>query len=214
MNNKKITVICVTAFVIGCLPFAAMKLFSASPKNTEYIPIEERHPELFTTTESRREVTAVPETQPVTKSITEPVTESESPDISEPFSKDNIKKRVIKGIGDPYSYCYIEVPEEALYGLDAVLLREFYSEVPEEAEYFMIIAGQDGIFVKNPTINAAQGNDLIMYYGEMSAAGDLNLNGSYALIYLKDGVFEITDGDYHSECQSLSKDILDMIKQN
>lgn len=210
MNGKKITVICVTAFVIGCLPFAAMKLFSASPKNTEYIPIEERHPELFTTTESRREVTVVPETQPVTKSITE----FESPDISEPFSKDNIKKRVIKGIGDPYLYCYIEVPEDTLYNLDAVLLREFYSEVPEEAEYFMIIAGQDGIFVKNPTINAAHGNDLIMYYGEMSAAGDLNLNGSYALIYLKDGVFEITDGDYHSECKSLSKDILDMIKQN
>lgn len=131
------------------------------------------------------------------------------------FIEENIKHKVIDGIFDPYLYCYIEVPEEALYDLDAETLRKFYSKVPEESEYFMIITGSKGIFVSKPSEKCKNEDTLTMMYGKLYADDNLSMEHIYATILLKSDCFEVInmEKDCHFECESLNQDILNRLKE-
>lgn len=165
------------------------------------------------------------ETEPVTEITTEITTEpaaeteavTESPEVlatrREYFNPDNLKIEVIPGIFDPYDYSYIEVPEEALYGLDVQTLKNLYAHVPSTSEYMMIIIGDEGIFTDNYYFG--QDDGIYLIYGKQWEGDRFSLNETYANITLSGDKFVIKrsiKGEVYKECDTLTKELLDDLK--
>lgn len=213
-NDVKTIIISCLALFATCFVIALAYTKSEANKHAEIA--SSRRPAVtkvksITHTSTGSQPVAVTDVPVVTDATTNPETAASIPY----FIEENIKHKVIEGIFDPYLYCYIEVPEEALYDLNAEALRKFYSKVPEESEYFMIITGSKGIFVSKPSEKCKNEDTLTMMYGKLYADDNLSMEHIYATILLKSDCFEVInmEKDCHFECESLNQDILNRLKE-